>query len=110
MQEYFGKVVYVAAEEGESVTLQEKFKEIGGSKVTVIETRNRDDIRNYLKAKDYDFVFIDSINNAGIDSEFLEMLKEENPQKSFISIVQATKGGNFLGPIVVLNPFLPKLR
>jgi hypothetical protein len=97
LQEYFGKVVYVAAEEGESVTLQDKFKEIGGSMMTIVETRNRDTIRNYLIEKDYDFVFIDSINNAGIDSEFLEILKTENPNKSFISIVQATKGGNFKG-------------
>ena len=36
-------------------------------------------------------------NNEGVDSEFLESLKEENPNKSFISIVQATKGGNFKG-------------
>lgn len=97
LQEYFGEVVYLAAEEGESVTLQEKFKEIGGSKVTVAESRNREDIREYLKSKSYDFVFIDSINNAGIDSDYLEIIKHENPKKSFISIVQATKGGNFKG-------------
>ena len=97
LREYFGKVVYIAAEEGESVTLQEKFKDIGGSKVTIIESRNRDDIREYLKSKDYNFAFIDSINNAGIDSEYLEQLKKENPLKSFIAIVQATKQGNFKG-------------
>jgi len=97
LQEYFGNVVYVAAEEGESVTLQGKFKEIGGSKVTVIETRDRNAIREYLLSKDYNFVFIDSINNAGIDSDFLELLKDENPKKSFIAIVQATKGGTFKG-------------
>ena len=97
LQEYFGKVVYIAAEEGESVTLQDKFKEIGGSLMTIVETRNRETIRNYLIEKDFDFVFIDSINNAGIDSEYLEILKTENPDKSFIAIVQATKGGNFKG-------------
>lgn len=97
LQEYFGNVVYVAAEEGESVTLQGKFIEIGGSKVTVIETKDRNAIRDYLLTKDYDFVFIDSINTAGIDNDFLELLKGENPQKSFIAIVQATKGGNFKG-------------
>jgi len=70
LQEYFGKVLYVAAEEGESVTLQEKFKDIGGSKVTIIETRDREVIRDYLLSKEYDFVFIDSINNAGIDSDY----------------------------------------
>ena len=97
LQEYFGNVVYVAAEEGESVTLQEKFIEIKGSKVMVLESRNKDEIKEYLGKRDFNFVFIDSINNAGIDSEYLEVLKNENPNKSFISIVQATKGGNFKG-------------
>jgi len=97
LQEYFGKTIYIAAEEGESVTLQEKFKDIGGSKVTVVESRNRDEIRTYLQTSDASFVFIDSINTAGIDDEFLELLKEESPKKSFVAIVQATKGGNFKG-------------
>lgn len=97
LQEYFGDVVYVAAEEGESVTLQEKIKAIGGSKVTFAEIKDRYCIKEYLYTKPCDFVFIDSINNAGIDNEFLEALKQENSGKSFISIVQATKGGNFKG-------------
>lgn len=97
LQEYFGDVVYIAAEEGESVTLQEKIKAIGGSKVTFAENKDRQSIREYLQSKSCDFVFIDSINNAGIDNEFLELIKQENPAKSFISIVQATKGGNFKG-------------
>ena len=97
LQEYFGKVGYIAAEEGESVTLQEKFKQIGGSAVEVLESRNKDEIREYLPTTHYDFVFIDSINTAGIDNDFLEVLKEENPKTSFIAIVQATKGGNFKG-------------
>ncbi len=97
LQEYFGKVGYIAAEEGESVTLQEKFKQIGGSSVTVLESRIKEEVREHLPTTDYDFVFIDSINTAGIDNDFLELLKEENPKKSFIAIVQATKGGNFKG-------------
>lgn len=97
LQEYFGSVLYIAAEEGESVTLQEKFKEIGGSKVTILETRNKESIRQYLSEKNFEFVFIDSINNAGIDNDFLQLLKNENCQKSFVAIVQATKGGNFKG-------------
>lgn len=97
LQEYFGKVLYIAAEEGESATLQQKFKEIDGSRVTILETRNKEEIRNYLKEKDFGFVFIDSINNAGIDSEFLQLLKTENQNKSFIAVAQATKGGNFKG-------------
>lgn len=97
LQEYFGDVVYIAAEEGESVTLQEKIKAIGGSKITFAENKDRQSIREYLLKKQCDFVFIDSINNAGIGNEFLELIKQDNPTKSFISIVQATKGGNFKG-------------
>ncbi|MDI9320403.1 MAG: hypothetical protein QM530_08030 [Phycisphaerales bacterium] len=98
LQEYFGQVLYVAAEEGESVTLQEKFKDIDGSKVTVIETRDRDKIRAFLQQRqEFGFIFIDSINNAGIDNDFLELLKGENQNRSFISIVQATKSGKFKG-------------
>lgn len=95
LQEHFGKVVYVAAEEGESLTLQDKFREIDGSKATIIECRDKDRIRDYVLNSDSSFVFIDSINNAGIDADFLEVMKGENPGKSFISICQATKGGDF---------------
>mgnify|MGYP000944282704 CR=1 FL=1 len=97
LQEYFGSVLYIAAEEGESATLKQKFAEIKGSKVTIIETRDPTEIRNYLKDKHFNFVFIDSINVAGIESEILDLIKKENPNKSFIAIAQATKSGNFKG-------------
>ena len=97
LQEYFGKTVYVASEEGESLTLQEKFRDIGGSKMTIVELRDKDKIRQYVLASDAEFVFIDSINNAGIEADFLEEMKTENPAKSFIGICQATKSGNFKG-------------
>lgn len=97
LQEYFGDVVYIAAEEGESVTLQEKFVDLKGSRVMVFESRNLEEIDEYLSQRKFEFVFIDSINTAGINNESLERLKESNPRKSFIAIVQATKGGNFKG-------------
>ncbi len=97
LQEYFGEVLYVAAEEGESATLQEKFKDIGGSKVTILVSKDRNEIRDYIKSHPFDFVFIDSINVANIDNDFLEIIKQANPKKSFVSVVQATKGGNFKG-------------
>lgn len=97
LQEFFGRVLYIAAEEGASVTLQNKIRDIGGSRVTFRGTRDRGEIRNHLKSNDFDFVFIDSINNADIDNDFMEFLKKENPKKSFIAIAQATKSGNFKG-------------
>ncbi len=97
LEEYFGRVLYIAAEEGESVTLQQKIKDIGGSKMKILETRDKDEIKSFLSKSTFDFVFIDSINVAGIESEFLEVLKNENPSKSFVAITQATKSGNFKG-------------
>lgn len=97
LQEYFGRVVYIAAEEGITSTLKEKFLAIHGGFVNIVECRNREAIRDFLKSHEFDFVFIDSINIAGIDNEYLERLKGENPKKSFICIVQATKSGNFKG-------------
>ena len=95
--EYFGTVCYFASEEGISSTLKLKIIEIGGSKMLFSILKNKDEIRAFLKNTKFDFVFIDSINAAGIDHKFLEILKEESPKTSFIGIVQATKSGNFKG-------------
>jgi hypothetical protein len=97
LQEFFGKVLYIAAEEGKSVSMQDKIKAIGGSDVTFLQSRDREEIRAFIKANSFDFIFIDSINVAGIDDLFLEGIKQENPKTSIVAIVQATKGGNFKG-------------
>ncbi len=97
LQEYFGDVLYVAAEEGLSVSMQEKIKDIGGSGITLITTKSRDEIKQFINSSTASFVFIDSINVVNIDDAFLEEMKQENPNKSFVAIVQATKGGNFKG-------------
>jgi predicted ATP-dependent serine protease len=97
LSEYFGSVCYIAAEEGISETLQLKIKDIGGSDVVFVILKDRELIREYLKNKKYDFVFIDSINKVNINDEFLEILKAENQNTSFNAIVQVTKSGNFKG-------------
>ncbi len=97
LQEYFGNVLYVAAEEGMSVSMQEKIRAINGSDVKLYPSKNKDEIKDYVKSSTASFVFIDSINVANIDDAFLEEMKQENPNKSFVAIVQATKSGNFKG-------------
>lgn len=97
LSEYFGAVCYIAAEEGESVTLQSKVRDIGGSEVTFVEIKDKNEIRSYLQTREFDFVFIDSINNASISHDFLEFLNTDNPLVSFLAIVQATKSGHFKG-------------
>jgi hypothetical protein len=97
LEEYFGDVLYIAVEEGESQTLKGKIEAIGGSTMTFLDTKDIGEMKKYIGDPKYSFVFIDSINRAGISDEILETIKAENPTKSIVSIVQATKGGNFKG-------------
>ena len=53
---------------------------------------------NILKeAKGYDFIVIDSINNANITPEELDAIKKQRSDLSIIAIMQNTKGGKFKG-------------
>jgi len=94
----FGRVLYIASEEGFSPTLQKKVKDF------VKDTRNLDfaPFKSYEEIiannlSQYRFIFIDSLNFAKITVEQLEQLKSEYPAICFIAILQSTKGGNFRG-------------
>lgn len=87
-----GKVLYVAKEEGLDMTLQKKLNDKAVAHPNLF-------VSSYLPAtvKDYDFIFLDSVNRLGLQPEDLNKLKNQNPSKSFIFIFQSTKDGNFRG-------------
>lgn len=95
----FGKVLYIAAEEGFSATLQQKLTEFGAVNQNLYFANYRDfeQIRSNLMGTDYEFVIIDSINFINLEPEDVELLKAENKEKAFITIQQATKNGAFRG-------------
>jgi hypothetical protein len=95
----FGKVLYIAAEEGYSITLQNKVKQFGSANDNVFfcNYREYEPIRELLIKNDFDFVFIDSVNYIRITPQQVEELKHENPQAAFITIQQATKDGKHKG-------------
>lgn len=95
----FGKVLYIAAEEGFSATLQQKLKEFGeiNHNLYFANYRNYDQIRTALQQSDYEFIVIDSVNFINLEPEDVETLKAENKGAAFITIQQATKGGQFRG-------------
>jgi hypothetical protein len=99
LSENFGRVLYVASEEGFSVTLQKKAVEFAADNQNLDFANFRDfqQIRDAAAAGDYRFIFIDSVNYIRITPEDVELIKEENPQTAFITIQQATKNGNFRG-------------
>jgi len=99
LSENFGKVLYVASEEGFSVTLQKKVMEFAmdNPNLDFANFRDFEQIKNAVNRGGYRFVFIDSVNYIRITPEDVEDIKAENPQTAFITIQQATKNGNFRG-------------
>lgn len=95
----FGKVLYIAAEEGFSATLQKKLDDMGGDNdnLDFANFRDYETIKNALPGKDYNFVVIDSVNYIRIEPEEIEELKANNPRMALITVQQATKDGKFRG-------------
>lgn len=95
----FGSVLYVAAEEGFSMTLQNKIKEFGmaSDNLHYANFREYEQIKTALENNDFDFVFLDSVNFMKITPEQMREIKQLNPQTAFITIQQATKDGKFRG-------------
>lgn len=95
----FGRVLYIASEEGFSVTLQKKVAEFAQDNPNLDFANYRDfnQIKEALHVRKYSFVFIDSVNFIKITPEDVEDLKSANKQTAFITIQQATKNGNFRG-------------
>jgi predicted ATP-dependent serine protease len=95
----FGKVLYIAAEEGFSATLQKKLEDMGGDNENLdfANFRDYETIKNALPGHDYRFVVIDSVNYIRIEPEQIEELKANNPRMALITVQQATKDGKFRG-------------
>lgn len=99
LSENFGRVLYIASEEGFSVTLQKKVAEFAqdNPNLDFANYRNFEQIKEALHIRKYQFVFIDSVNFIKITPEDVEDLKAQNRGTAFITIQQATKNGNFRG-------------
>ena len=103
LSENFGTVLYVAAEEGFSYTLQKKLTEFGmhNANLHFGNYREIEPLRQALNGQKFDFVFLDSVNYMNLTPEQIEELKAENPETSFITINQATKNGGARGSLVM---------
>lgn len=103
LSENFGTVLYVAAEEGFSYTLQKKLTEFGmhNANLHFGNYREIEPLKAALNGQKFDFVFLDSVNYMNLTPEQIEELKAENPETSFITINQATKNGGARGSLVM---------
>jgi len=93
----FGRVLYVASEEGFKGTIKDKVSQFTTNRDDLIfgNFKGIDKIRENISG--FDFVFIDSLDYAKITVEEVEELKRENPDVSFITVKQVTKDGKFRG-------------
>lgn len=88
-----GKVLYCAFEEGHGYTLQDKVIR-NNANVPGLDFANK--LPQDLHA--YQFVFIDSVSDAGLDeSAFKSLIKSNKPQTSILGVFHATKDGKFRG-------------
>jgi len=87
-----GTVLYVASEEQIGATLQLKVAETGSAHPDLFFIGSLPE-----RLDNYDFVFIDSVNNYNLSPSDLRDLKSKNPKVSFIYIFQSTKHGMFRG-------------
>lgn len=91
-QQFNVKVLYVAAEEGLSYTLQNKFERLHAFDPNIfIVARLPENI------SDYDVIVIDSVSSLKMQPADLIRLKRKNPDKSFILVFQSTVNGNYRG-------------
>lgn len=99
LSQKFGPVLYVASEEGFSATLQKKIADFGmaNRNMDFANFREYEQIKSALENKKYKFVFIDSVNFIKVTPDQIEELKAANPGTAFVTIQQATKGGQFRG-------------
>jgi len=86
------KVLFWAKEEGLSRTTQEKFERLEAfDKNIFIAEELPKDLSNY------DFLVIDSVNDAKISDEEVEKIQKDFPNLSLIMVFQTTKDGKFRG-------------
>lgn len=88
-----GKVLFISTEEFGAVTLTNKIKETQANSPNLFFAGKIAGI-NF---SDYDFVILDSVNDAGINLTTYKEIRTKHPNTAFILILQKTKKGTFRG-------------
>lgn len=88
-----GKVLFISTEEFGAVTLTNKINETKANSKNLFFAGSI----NGINFSDYDFVILDSVNDAGITLVTYKLLRTKHPNTAFILILQKTKEGTFRG-------------
>jgi len=95
----FGKVIYISGEEGFSMTLKDKFvnNKAQSQYLYIADLRTYDDIIKEIKPDEYNFIFIDSLDNMRIGIKEFKELRKIYKGSALITISQSTKDGKMRG-------------
>lgn len=93
----FGNVLYNSAEEGVSLTLQSKIKDIKSDNLFISKHKDFASMKKALKTSNSKFVVLDSVNHMNLTPEQVEELRAIDSTRGFITIHQVTKAGEFKG-------------
>ena len=93
----FGAVLYNSAEEGINLTLQDKMKNLISDDLFISHQKDFYSMKKYLKNSACKFVILDSVNHMNLTPENVEELRNMDKTRSFVSIHQVTKTGDFKG-------------
>lgn len=93
----FGTVLFNSAEEGISLTLQDKLKNLKSTDLFISHHKDFNSMKKHLKTSTCKFVVLDSVNHMNLTPENVEELRNMDKTRGFISIHQVTKTGDFKG-------------
>lgn len=99
----FGKVLYVSGEEGFSKTMKDKFQNNNAfsSNLYLADIHSFEELTANVSPNTFHFLFIDSLNNMGIDIFRLKEMRELYSNSALITISQSTKKGNLRGSLEI---------
>ncbi len=87
----FGSVVYVSSGERISLTIQQKIVRNDVSGIDISKARNKQEINFVLQKGKYNFIFIDSANQANLSVPDLEELRRKYTDTAFVTVFQSTE-------------------
>lgn len=99
----FGKVLYVSGEEGFSKTMKDKFENNNAfsKNLYLADIHSSEDLVETIKADTFHFIFIDSLNNMGIDINSMKEIRDLYGNSALITISQSTKQGHLRGSLEI---------
>lgn len=98
-----GKVLYNSSEEGIGLTLKRKLQKYDSENFNVSDCKDFKSLKKIIAKSGFQFIVIDSVNDMNMGPKDLKELYSLNPDKAFILILQATKGGQYKGSTEIVH-------